>query len=60
MQFTLLYSMVVANLLRLLPKMSDCQHTAVNLNVLMPHRKVAVIFFNWVQIVNDESWQKEM
>ena len=55
-----LYGMVVANLLRLPPKASDCQHTTAKMNVLMSHRKQVVIFFNMVQITNDVFWQKEM
>jgi len=51
--------MFVANLLGLLPKVSNCQHTTVNLNVLMPHRNV-VVFFNSVQITDDDFRQKEM
>jgi len=58
-QFTTVYSIFIVNLVRLLSKMSICQHSRVTLNILIPHGKVVVIIFNTVQITNDEFWQKE-
>ena len=52
--------MVVVNLIRLLPKVSDCQHTTASMNVLMSQRQQVVIFFNKLEMTNDELWQKEM
>jgi len=57
--FMVVYNIAIAKLFRLLPKVPNCQHTRVNLNVSMPHRKV-LLFFISVQITNDEFWQKEM